>query len=54
MNDETTSLNELDKEKKKNALKRIMELEEHNYVQKEFSKNDMVEKIRKIIEEESK
>lgn len=53
----TDNLNEAlntDKEKKLIALKKIMELEEYNYATKEFTKNTMIEKIRKIIEEEAK
>ena len=40
------------KEKKLNMQKRIIQLEKYNYNQKEFTSNEMVAKIKKIIEQE--
>lgn len=40
-------------EKKKAIQKRVLNLEKYNYSQKEFTQNEMITKIKKIIEEET-
>lgn len=38
-------------EKRKDVERKIIGLEKYNYNQKEYSTNEMIEKIKKIIEE---
>lgn len=40
------------KEKRKNIEKKVLGLEKLNYNQKDYTTNEMVNKIKKIIEEE--
>lgn len=40
-------------EKRKAIQKRVLNLEKYNYSQKEFTQNEMITKIKKIIEEET-
>lgn len=40
-------------EKRKAIQKRVLNLERYNYNQKEFTQQEMVAKIKKIIEEET-
>ena len=42
-----------DAEKRKAIKKRVLNLERYNYSQKEFTQNEMITKIKKIIEEET-
>ena len=51
-NENPLTISEELKAKRKNIENRIIALEKYNYNQKDYSQNEMVEKIKKIIEEE--
>lgn len=51
--DEQTQI-KAEREIRKKIFKRIFQLEKYNYANKEFTSSEMVSKIQKIIEEESK
>lgn len=51
-NEDTLTISEELKAKRKIIENRIISLEKYNYNQKDYSQNEMVDKIKKIIEEE--
>lgn len=52
MNNKKEIIMEKDVEKRKNIRKKVIFLEKYNYNQKEFSREEMLSKIKKFIEEE--